>query len=105
MSQPASGDWITQVVDTLERLVTTARKFTTEPAIKAVRGLVFGLIGGVLGTAGLVLLTITIVRALTYAGRAMFATGAWFAHLVTGGIFTLAGLFFMRKRHAPPASS
>jgi len=105
MSQPTSGDWITQLVDTLERSVTTVRRVTTEPAVKVVRGLVFGIIAGVLGMAVLVLLTITVVRVLTYAGNAMFASGAWFAYLVTGLILTAAGIFFMRKRHAPPASS
>jgi predicted phage tail protein len=102
MSEQPSGDWITQFVDSLERVVTTIRKKTTEPAVTAVRGLVFGLVGGVLGAVVLVLVTIIAVRVLTYAGRAMFATGAWFAYLITGAIFVMAGLVLMRRRHAPP---
>jgi uncharacterized membrane protein len=105
MSQQPTGDWIKQFVDSLERIVTRIRKVTTEPAIKAVRGLVFGLIAGVLGVVVAVLLVVFSIHLLSQLGRSLFATGAWLAYFVLGGIFVLAGLLLMRKRHAPPEAS
>jgi uncharacterized membrane protein len=105
MSQQPTGDWIKQFVDSLERIVARIRKVTTEPAIKAVRGLVFGLIAAVLGLVVAVLMMVFTIHLLSQVGRSIFATGAWFAYVVLGGIFVLVGLLLMRKRHAAPEAS
>jgi hypothetical protein len=90
----AGDDWPRQTADTIERLVVTVRDKTTGPLETVARGLVFGLLAGVLGVAALVLVSIALVRALD----AYVPGDVWAAHFITGGIFTLAGLFLWTKR-------
>ena len=94
MSQQPSGDWVVQVVDTIDRVVIGIRDKTTKPAITVVRGLVFGLLAAILGLAVLILVTIGLVRALN-----LLPFGVWFGDFVIGGIFVLAGVFCMLRRH------
>ena len=88
------GDWAAQSADTIERVVGSVRGKTSEPVDKVARILVYGLLAAFLGLAVVVLLAIALVRALDVA----IPGDVWSAHAVTGGIFTLAGLFLWRKR-------
>lgn len=79
-----------KVVKTVDRLNSVSAK----PLTLVARGLVFGMLGGVLALTVLVLLTIGALRALD-----VYLPGeVWSAHLALGSIFTLAGLFLWRKR-------
>ena len=92
-------DWPAQTADTIERFVTSVRDKTTGPLETIARGLVFGLLAAILGTAALVLLAVAVVRVLDVA----IPGDVWSAHAVAGGIFTLAGLFLWSKRSAKRA--
>ena len=89
-------DWAAQTADTIERVVGGVRSKSTEPLERIARLLVYGLVAAVLGIVALVLVAVLVVRALDIA----IPGEVWSAHLVAGGIFTLAGLFLWRKRSA-----
>lgn len=88
------GDWAAQTADTIERVVGGVRGKTSEPLERIARILVYGLAAAFLGVAALVLLAVAVVRALDVA----IPGEVWSAHVVAGGIFSLAGLFLWRKR-------
>ena len=87
------SDWTVQAADTVERVVGRIRDKTAVPLTTVARALVFGLLAAVMGVAALVLVAVASVRALD-----RYLPGAvWSAHLVVGGIFTVAGGFLLRK--------
>jgi hypothetical protein len=95
-------DWTVQVADKVESVVVGVRDKTTVPLSKVARALVYGLIAATLGIVALVLVAILAVRVLSYLplhspapdthGRAV-----WVAEAIIGGIFTVPGLFFLRR--------
>lgn len=87
-------DWAAETADTIERLVGTVRAKTSGPLEKAARVLVYGLVALIVGLAAAVLGAVALVRVLDVA----LPGDVWAAHAVTGGIFTLGGLFLWRKR-------
>lgn len=95
-------DWPTQAADTIERVVGTVRDKTTGPALTVSRALVYGTFAVIVGMAALVLAVIAAVRLLdSYLPDAVFGeTHTWAAHLITGLVFTIAGLFAWSKRTA-----
>lgn len=94
MPAPATGsDWTVQAADTVERVVGGIRDKTTVPLTTVARALVYGLLAAVMGTSVLVLLCIAVVRALD----AYLPGEVWSAHLLIGGIFTVAGALLLRK--------
>lgn len=88
------ADWAAQTADTIERVVGSVRGKTADPIEKVARVLVYGLVAAILGVAALVLLAVLLVRAIDVA----VPGEVWPAHLIVGGIFTLAGAFLWRKR-------
>lgn len=89
------SDWTTQVADTIDSVVGTIRDKTTVPAETAARGLVYGILIVVMGTAALLLLTVGVVRLLDNWLR------IWAVYLIVGGVFTLGGMLcwaFRRPR-------
>lgn len=91
------ADWATDAADTVERVVTTIRTYTTDRLERVARVLVYGLAASLLGVAVLTLTIITAVRFLDI----WIPGSVWSAHLLTGGIFSAAGLFCWRKRFSP----
>ena len=92
-----NADWTVQATDAVERVVGTIRDKTAVPLTTVVRALVYGLMAAILGVTALVLLAIGLVRALDLlTGRG----NVWIAHLIVGGIFSLAGAFLLRKASA-----
>ena len=90
-----------QAADTVERVVGSIRDKTTVPLTTVARGIVYGLVAGVMGAAVVLLLAIASVRAIDVyldyiPGDAL--DGTWAAHLVVGMLFTLIGLFLWSKR-------
>lgn len=97
MPEPTGQDWTVSAADTVERVVGAVRDKATVPITTVARVLVFGLLAAVLGLAALVFLTVGLVRAVdVYTGEGR----VWIAHGGVGGIFTLAGLFLLRKATA-----
>ena len=92
-----SADWTVQVTDTIESVVGSVRAKTAVPLETVARALVYGIIIGVLGLAALVLVTIVLVRVLTIEVQG-YSLPVYGAYALLGAIFTLAGLFFWRKR-------
>jgi len=88
------GDWAAQTADTIERAVGSVRGKTTEPLERVARIVVYGVAAALLGITALVLLAVGVVRGLDVA----IPGEVWSAHMITGGIFTLAGLLLWRKR-------
>jgi hypothetical protein len=96
-SPPAttSADWTVQVADTIESVVGSVRDKTAIPLETVARALVYGIVLGTMGVTALVLVTVILIRALSYVFE------VWFAYLLLGAIFTLAGMLLWRKRRAP----
>ena len=90
---PGANDWSVQAADTIERVVVSIRDKTSVPLTTVARGLVFGLLAAVMGLTALVFVTIALVRGLDV----VLPDDVWLAYLVIGGIFTLAGVFLLRK--------
>lgn len=89
---PASPDWTVQVADTIESVIGSVRDKTTVPVETIARALVYGILIATAGITALVLLTVVLVRALSYV------MPVWGADAALGGLFTLAGMFLWRKR-------
>jgi hypothetical protein len=90
-------DWAASTADSIERVVSSIRSKTTDPLDRIVRVVVYGLLAGIVGIAALTLLIAALIRALDVA----IPGGVWSAHVIVGGIFTVAGLFLWTKRRAP----
>jgi hypothetical protein len=90
------GDWASQVADTIERVVGLVRDRTTQPVITITRAVVFGLLAAILGVTILVLVSILMIRVLSY-----LPGGVWVAYLITGVIFLAVGIIAMVLRHPP----
>lgn len=95
MPDAAASDWTVKAADTIDAVVTVVHDKAVVPVTTIARWLVYGLLAAIVGMMALVLTAIALVRVLdivTGDGR------VWIAHLITGGIFTLAGLFAWSKR-------
>lgn len=95
--------WAANSVDSIDRIVTLIRRYTTRPLVVIARGLVFG----ILALAGsLIVLALLIVggfRALVSLGDVWFAhgTSVWLSYIVLGSVFTATGAVLMRRRQPP----
>jgi hypothetical protein len=103
--RPAASDWTVQAADTIDSVVTTIRDKTVVPLTTVARGLVYGLIAGVLGSVAAVLVAIGLTRALQvylpFHTGVSHARSIWAADAIVGGIFVLLGwFFFLRKATA-----
>ena len=91
-------DWPAQTADTIDRVVGSIRDKTAVPLERVARIVVFGLLATILGIAAVTLFSIAVVRVLDVY---IPVDSVWPAHLITGGIFTLVGLFLWSKRTQP----
>ena len=100
-------NWAERTVDAIDRWVSTIRRYTTQPVITVARGLVFGLLAVFGAVTALVLLLIGLPRGLQGALDAVVDRDAavWISYFVVSGLFALAGVALMRKRHSPPDRS
>lgn len=90
-------DWVSQAIGTLENVVDAIRSKTSEPLLKIVQMVVFGMLAAGVGLMALLLLTIGGIRALD----AYLPQGVWLAYFVMASVLFLAGLVVWRKRHRP----
>lgn len=95
-------NWATDLTEQITTFIGNVRDKTTNNAIKVVRGVVFGLMGLFLGLVAIVLLLIIATRGLQALLDLLFERdkSVYLSYFVVGGILTLAGAFFMTKRHA-----
>jgi hypothetical protein len=92
-------DWTADITGRIESTVGLVRDKTTVPATLAARGIVFGLVVGVLAAALLLLLVLAVVRiADVYLPLHPVGRRVWVADAIAAAIFFLAGAFAWRKR-------
>ena len=98
-------NWATDLTQQITSVVGNVRDKTTNNAVKAVRGVVFGLIGLFLGLVAIVLLLIIMTRGLQSLLDIWFEwdKSVYLSYFVVGGILTLAGLLLMSKRQSTGA--
>jgi len=98
-------NWAPDLTKQITGFVGSVRDKTTNNAIKAVRGVVFGLLGMFLGFVSVVLLVIVATRGLQSLLDIWFEwdKAVYLSYFVVGGILTLAGLLLMSKRHSTEA--
>ena len=101
-TQVGGEDWPIQAADAIERAVGAVRAKTTGPAITIARGLVYGTFALLVGSAVLVMVAISAVRALdVYLPDAWVGEEhTWVAHTAIGAVFTLAGMAMWSRRRA-----
>ena len=93
-------NWAPDLANQITNLVGTVRDKTTNNAVKAVRAVVFGLLGMFLGLVALVLLLIIATRGLqALLSLALnWDRSVYLSYFILGGILTLGGLLLMAKR-------
>jgi|SRR6266850_88176 hypothetical protein len=96
-----AADWPKQIADLVERCVRLIHDKVTVKVVKAVRFVVFGIIGALVGLSAAVVFVILLVRLCTI----LFFGRVWLAHLLVGVLFLAVGSFCMRKRHRPSTES
>jgi hypothetical protein len=94
------SDWTTEAVDRIEEVVATVRDKTVVPAQNVTRALVYGLLTTFFVGTALTFLSIAAFRALS----AYLPGGVYWAYLVLGGIFVIAGGLLWAKR-APKSAT
>ena len=95
-------NWAPDLANQITTLVGNVRDKTTNNAVKAVRAVVFGLLGLFLGLVALVLLMIFATRGLQalLSLAVDWDQAVYLSYLIIGGILTLGGLLLMAKRSA-----
>jgi hypothetical protein len=94
-----TDEWSNRALDTVDRVVGTVHDKVIRPAIVGARGVVFGVIIGVVGIAIVVLLSVGFIRLTTVY---LFDHKVWISYLVLGTIFCSAGAFAYSKRGVTP---
>jgi hypothetical protein len=94
-------EWADRTVDFIDRVVSTVRRYTTQPLVTTARGLVFGLLGsfGIVGI--LVLLIVGITRGLQAALDSVVNHDAsvWISYFILSAVFAVIGFILMRRRY------
>jgi len=97
MTDGTGRDWPAQAAGAIEQAVQTVRSKTVEPAQKATRAVVYGLLATFFVLAAGTLLVVGLFRGL------VILTGeVWIAYLICGGILVILGAFCWGLRLTPP---
>ena len=91
------SEWTSQAADTIEKTVVAIRDRTVEPATRGANYVIYGVFAACCVLTALLLFTIVLFRALTYA------MPVWAAWMLLGGIFVLVGLFAWTRRSGGPS--
>ena len=94
-----TDEWSNRALDTVDRVVATVNDKAIRPAVVAARGIVFGVIIGIVGVAILILLSIGFIRVGTVY---LFDHKVWITYLVLGALFCTGGAFAYSKRGVAP---
>jgi hypothetical protein len=92
-----TSDWPAQAAGAIEQAVQTVRSKTVEPAQKATKAVVYGLLATFFVLTAGTLLIIGLFR-----GLVVLTGEVWIAYLICGGILVLAGAFCWTLRFKPP---
>lgn len=94
-------EWADRTVDFIDRVVSTVRRYTTQPLVTTARGVVFGLLGsfGIVGI--LVLLIVGLTRGLQAALDSIVNHDAsvWISYFILSAVFAVIGFILMRRRY------
>jgi hypothetical protein len=94
-------EWADRTVDFIDRVVSTVRRYTTQPLVTTARGLVFGLLGsfGIVGI--LVLLIVGLTRGLQAVLDSVVNHDAavWISYFILSAVFAVIGFILMRRRY------
>jgi hypothetical protein len=97
------SDWVTDATELIEGAIDQIRDKAVVPLTTVARGIVYGLLAGIVGLAALVLFAILFARVLIiYIGNIPGAPdGVWLPYLIAGAIFVGLGLFFwtLSRKH------
>lgn len=98
-------NWAPDLTSQITTFVGNIRDKTTNNAIKAVRGVVFGLLAMFLGIVIVVLMLVVATRGLQSLLDIWFEwdKSVYLSYFLVGGILTLAGMLLMSKRHGTSA--
>lgn len=86
------SEWTTQAADTIEKTISAVRDRTVEPANRAAKVVVYGVLAACCLLTALLLISVVIFRLLS------FVVPVWATWIVLGGIFIAAGLFCWTRR-------
>jgi hypothetical protein len=94
-------EWADRSVDFIDRVVSTIRRYTTQPIVTTARGIVFGLLGSFGVVAMAVLLIVGVTRGLQAALDAVVnhEAAVWISYFILAAIFGLLGALLMRRRY------
>jgi hypothetical protein len=103
-SEAQDQDWSAEVAGRIESTVALVRDKTTVPATLVARGVVFGVVAGVLGAAALFLVVVALIRLLDlYLPFHPVGRRVWVVDGAAAAIFLLSGAFLWRKRRPKDA--
>ena len=96
-------NWAPDLANTVERVVGKGRNVATDNAVKASRGVVFGMLGlmAVLTATPLFIIVFTRLcqTVLSRLTRTDHGTTVWLSYMITGTLFMLLGFVFLKLRH------
>jgi hypothetical protein len=94
-------EWADRSVDFIDRVVSTVRRYTTQPLVTTARGIVFGLLGS-FGIVGIVvLLVVGLTRGLQAALGSVVnhEASVWISYFILSAVFLVIGILLMRRRY------
>ena len=98
-----NSKWAPDLADNVERMVAKVRSVATDNAVKASRGIVFGILALmallIAAPLGIIVFTRLAQIVLSRMTRTDHATTVWLSYLITGGLLMLCGFFALAKRH------
>ena len=104
----SNDDWAVDTADRVEQVVGTVRDRVTNNIVKLVRGIVFGLIGFIIGVALIAIALIMFTRGLqSLISLAIGNTGidhnrsVYVGYLISGLLMLFLGGLVMRRRRSP----
>jgi hypothetical protein len=86
-----------RALETIDTVVATVNDRAVRPAIVAARGIVFGVIIGVVAVCVITLFCVAFIRVSTIAGHKV-----WASYIVLGLVFCGVGAFLYSRRGLPP---
>jgi hypothetical protein len=94
-------NWATEITDTVERVVGKVRSAATDNAVKASRGVVFGVLALITALIAIPLVVILAVN-LFQAVLDIFVDhhrAVWISYVAMGAVLMISGFFALRMRH------
>lgn len=94
-------NWAPDLADTVERMVGKVRTVATDNAVKASRGVVFGVLALIAALVALPLIVILAVGLFREILGIWLSHGraVWVSYMVMGSVLMIIGFFALRARH------